>query len=153
MTMLAEIAQDKIEYEPTVQDKIQRVLSRLENGEELTKYSLRNGDNFCIMGMFADESGIGHWVNETYVVHGGVSVAGYFNIKTGSGNFEIDELPEGLAFCVRSLLNDSMYSYILFSSRQGSSLTMINDLDGVPPMTKNRLLAEIIKSGVIFDDR
>ena len=50
-------------YEPTVQDKIQRIIYRLEHGEQLCGTVLRNGDNFCVLGLFADESGLGRWID------------------------------------------------------------------------------------------
>ena len=39
-----------ITYEPTVDDKIQRVLYRLESGEQLARAYLKDGDNFCVLG-------------------------------------------------------------------------------------------------------
>ena len=54
-------APSTVDYEPTVSDRIQRVLYRLENGEQLTNRQLYNGDNFCALGLFADESGLGYW--------------------------------------------------------------------------------------------
>ena len=53
-------------YEPTVQDKIQRIIYRLEHGEKLVSGKLYDGKNFCVLGLFADESGVGHWQESRY---------------------------------------------------------------------------------------
>ena len=45
-------------YEPSAQDKIQRVLYRLDHGEQLSRGQLKQDDNFCVLGLFADEYGI-----------------------------------------------------------------------------------------------
>lgn len=39
-----------------------RVLERLRTNPELIRGTLRRGDSFCVIGMLADESGIGEWV-------------------------------------------------------------------------------------------
>lgn len=39
----------------------ERVLVRLNARPELTRGTLRRGDTFCVMGIMADESGLGEW--------------------------------------------------------------------------------------------
>ena len=48
-------------YEPSAAVRIQRVLYRLDSGEQLASGYLKHRDNFCVLGLFADESGMGDW--------------------------------------------------------------------------------------------
>ena len=44
-----QINETNTDYEPTVADRIQRVLYRLDHGEQLTHNTLKSDDNFGIM--------------------------------------------------------------------------------------------------------
>ena len=50
MTTLTEIKEPVTTYEPTVQDKIRRILYRLDRGEELIQDALKEykQDKFCV---------------------------------------------------------------------------------------------------------
>ena len=80
--------------------KLQNVLNRLENGEKLISGELRRGDNFCIMGMLADESGLGEWFSiyehqsPTYTASLD-SIFAYYHIAD-TGYFTLPSLPETL---------------------------------------------------------
>ena len=155
-------------YEPTVADKIQRILYRLDHGEKLVCGALRDGDNFCVLGMFADESGLGEWSRETdrayrdrYLVGEGPDnistvwlsdvLADYYNLRTGGATFEIGKLPGDIqqklnAYNVKPHTCDVNLI----------SLDLINDLllsnNDVSNPEANEILAAIIRTGVIFKD-
>lgn len=162
MTMLAEIqiADDtQTAYEPTVQDKIQRVLYRLDQGEELVAGSLRHGKNFCVLGLFADESGIGDWcVNLAAIVYTDTkgddsyvdlspALVDYYNFTGATLPFNFNKLPLELQNKIKPILN-SASDYV--------DLVMINDRmiaeDTYTPEYTNAVLAEVIRSGVCFRD-
>ena len=154
-------------YEPTVQDKIQRVLYRLDSGEHLFQGRLRHGNSFCVMGLFADECGIGRWeasppYNETeriinnweyYVDSAEIrnttllskEITQYYDLRTGSGAFRISDLPEDL----RTRLSDLLW----IKDIDRCSLSRINDdllTLGYSTAVVNDVLASVIRSGVIF---
>ena len=58
------VVEKPVTYEPTVQDRIQRVLYRLESGEQLTKLRLRINNSFCALGLFLDEYQDGEWISD-----------------------------------------------------------------------------------------
>ena len=156
------IVQTQTEYEPSVSDRIQRVLYRLDHGEYLTTGYLRRNDNFCVLGLFADESGLGTWapyselghsVNYMQVfddrVHPSAisslhrKIMDLYDMKSEMGAFRINTLPEEL--------QDELMQHISGYGRTDLiSLARINDKlcdwKGI-----NQLLARIIRSGVIFN--
>ena len=163
------------EYAPSVADRIQRVLYRLDHGEELISKVLHDGEKFCALGLFADESGIGNWdvvtrpgSSKGYYVFAsdnphstlyprGASilpqaVKELYNMKSDVGSFRMRQLPEDL----RSDILKHLYSrpdYIHDAVKiDHISLANVNDIliyteyEGI-----NDMLARIIRSGVIFN--
>ena len=162
---------DTVEYEPSVADKIQRIIYRLEHGEELSIGSLYDGQNFCVLGLFADESGLGEWTPVTqythrhsnsiiteYVYNVGEldirllspssppeAVTEYYNLKadpTGV-NFNTNDLP----LLLRKELTD------LIKCTGMVDLYYVNDML-IQKGHRNRvnsILAGIIRSGVLFN--
>ena len=137
-------------YEPTVQDKVQRVLYRLDHGEELVHGNLRINNKFCVLGLFADESGLGRWDKALYRIGDSCSnqilyrqLKEYYNLRSGSGSFIVDNLPEDINAKIKTL-----YPY------HTRSLSLMEINDNVLARHKidiNKLLASIIRSGVIFN--
>ena len=175
------LTEPTIDEETTAADQIQKVIDRLEQGEELISFELKQGDNFCILGLFADESGIGRWVDVgefldfpesmlpvdskrsyEYIVNGddieyfhlSQSLVNHYNLKDGSGSFDITALPESLLKILMPIVAaDHNHSEYNFDS-EGFTISGINDLlvqSNADTKTINYLLAEIIKSGVIFE--
>ena len=169
MTTLAEI-RETVTYEPTVNDKIQRIIYRLEHGEQLISGCLRKEDNFCILGLFADESGLGDWGaisndwgESSYYVgdsgNGGKasvslcdSLVEYYNLRSPCAAFNIDLLPEDLRIKLTAYnVLPNPYSTKLLP------LDLINDhilTDRTEDYNYelNEILATIIRSGIIFRD-
>ena len=146
-------------YEPTVADKIQRVLYRLENDGELISGFFREDDNFCVMGLFADESKIGKWAYYgdslfDYLVddQGGnpsiIKLCEYYNMNE-LACFELGTLEPDLQNEVRKIMETS----IDFSEadRVIIGLTKLNDV-GVSTGCENinEVLAAVIRSGAVF---
>ena len=138
-------------YEPTAADKIQRVLYRLDHGEKLIAHQFRNGDNFCVLGLFADESGLGEWyldvmnryryLNCTAALD--YEIAAYYSIRTLSAGFAYCDLPDSVLNMIPTPLQNK--------SRVSKGLNYLNDkliLNKVS--NSNEILAAIIRSGVIF---
>ena len=159
MTLLAEIVKQQINYEPSVADKIQRILYRLDQGEPLAKFGLRHENNYCIMGLFADESKMGYWEHvsdeegsryyhilrrskqRSYIfMH--PEIGDYYSLINQAGTFNIKNLPADL---YRDLDNEIGFN-TYYSSL--SSLVGVNDL--ASRKVVNELLARVIRSGVIF---
>ena len=171
MATLTEIREAQVEYEPTVQDKIQRVLYRLDQGEELIACSLKKGDQFCIMGLFLDVYGF-DWSsrfncstirdnnqNTAYSVLER-EVRDYFNFRYDSqagalevGIFDPRDLPIELRnklLSSVSLLHRRDLEVLSYWTlmRINDALHYGNKLDSA---IINSILADIIRSGVIFN--
>lgn len=152
VALLRESVEVLTEYEPSVDDKIQRILYRLESGERLIHGSLKRGSNFCVLGLFADESGLGEWDGAMYRESSGTGVSilnlniyKYYNLHNQSGMFNISDLPVELMNLV-----DVFQPY----EDDTFSLMGINDSVGVHEdhnINVNQLLADIIRSGAIFN--
>ena len=156
MTTLTELTTPEIQttYEPTVADKIQRVLYRLDHGEKLIKISLKSNGSFCVLGLFADESGLGRWESSRYVIDDSVAysstddIVNYYGFNDAGASFDVHKLPNDLQNKVRCLLHD-FYDFII---RFPVALSTINDLAvSLKYPHVNQLLADIIRSGVIFN--
>ena len=147
-TTLIEI-KPPIIYEPTVDDKVQRIIYRLEHGEELVKGTLRNRHgNFCVLGLFAEESGLGEWEmpGQCYNVDGEINfkflnnkLVQYYNFISGIGTFKVDYLPDQVKSELESVLIGPT-----------SSLATLNDCFVGSKPGINKLFADIIRSGVVF---
>lgn len=144
-------------YEPSVSDKIQRIIYRLEHGEQLHSNRLRNfdGTRHCVLGLFADESRMGHWVGCTYVtddghyLESGLSdqIYQYYGLKNRYGAFSFNDLPENI--------QEQLYTLSTAYGDAANYLTLsiINDYININGKSSvNDILASIIRSGVIFAD-
>ena len=144
------------QYEPTVDDRIQRVLYRLEHGETLINNTLFNGENYCILGLFAEESGIGNWelnrdmymyfVPETNESLGSAlpsSVRSYYNFITNYGDFYVGDLPTDVIEQLEFFIG---YIGPEFSLMEINDIILGTNCD----VNLNELLAKIIRSGAIF---
>ena len=146
-------------YEPTVQDKIQRVLYRLEHGERLISGQLKLNDNFCILGLFTDESGMGHWdIDYRYIIDATDDIVDlnltsvlvkYYGFADPGGSFALSDLPTNdMQNKVKCLLADG---HSRITSDNMVFLSVLNDLgDFVKYPYINQLLADIIRSGAPF---
>lgn len=133
-------------YEPSLEDKIQRIIYRLENGEKLIRGNLRSSSgDFCVMGLFADESGLGKWgpYGQSYHIYDKFSykylnaeLTNYYGLVSGVGSFKIEDLPEDL----QTRMHD-------MTRGDSSALAVLNDCftPGI-----NQLLADIIRSRAVF---
>ena len=150
-------------YEPTAKDRIQRILYRLDNGEQLNDGRLCRGDKFCILGLFADESGQVFWEHELlersgvaffsegmyyrvndqiYLSRLDPSLVEYYNLKDELGSFDIAEIPEEYREIVGNIICGSL-----------SCLLFLNDnaiRHGFTTEYVNELLASVIRSGAVF---
>ena len=156
MVTLTEIKEQQIttEYEPSVADKIQRILYRLDHGEELTGGRLYDGSNFCVLGLFADESGLGQWdvFSNSYVVGSdscrstlNYAVVEYYHLRNTDGAFFVDSLPEH----IKDELRDKLGYTVCLGLMQISG---INDDLVDKGINSNKILADIIRSGVLFKE-
>ena len=147
-----QINETNTDYEPTVADRIQRVLYRLDHGEQLTHNALKSDDNFCVLGLFADESGIGGWEGDAYVVGNesnaktlGIILTNYYGFHTCGGSFNVCDLSENL----RQTLVDE---HILRNNYDDvcMNITLINDYYKLTDEKRNAIIAAIIRSGALF---
>ena len=162
MTTLTEIQTMQTEYELATKDPIQRILYRLDHEETLGGGRLRRLDQFCILGLFADESGIGEWekckhgdVFYDYIIGDSKLTADlnevlvkFYNLKDQTGLFKIADLDSQE---IKVFLNTELYNGDYKPAI--SSLMHINDnmIDrGYTVKEINGILAAIIRSGVIF---
>lgn len=163
------------DYTPSVADRIQRVLYRLEHGEKLGSLDLYDGQNFCVLGIFADESGLGDWQYDSHslvaigrdrfsfhlhdidlIGNGSLlhsAVTKLYGLKTDTGLFELADLPDDLRKQVVCLYNKTRVNNNVFSKDPKVwSIASLNDACLVhDPESTNQLLAKIIRSGVIFN--
>ena len=162
-----DISTEEVTYEPNVADKIQRVLYRLDHGEQLISGLLKYEDNFCVLGLFADESGLGKWVPkynlhiETYSSNDGlirssailcVFVADYYNLRTCTGRFNVNSLPEHLQVKLEEHEIEADRDGLLDLDYVNDVLVADNVDAGEYNIETNEILAAIIRSGVIFKD-
>ena len=142
----------EVQYEPSASDKIQKILYRLDQGEVLNQNHLKNYEtgNFCVLGLFADESGLGHWGEDaSYIVDNershkilSMDLVNYYGLNSEAGIFAVIDLPHEL--------QSELFGSITKDPGVYCSLSRINDSDFVDKDAKNRLLASIIRSGAIF---
>ena len=146
----------------SAEGKIQNIITRLENGEELISDGLRLDDNFCILGLFADESDLGYWSGTAdgkykgYVVNISSNyiklynyelpdmVADYYGLINAAGAFRLDDLTEEL--------RDKIDQLDILSCGEYLSIAEVNDhlIKYETEANVNQILIDIIKSGVIF---
>lgn len=156
MPLIAEL-QTEITKEPTAQDSIAKIIDLLENNKvSLTPYYLKKGEQFCVLGLFANEYPGGYWTQDrdyngiyTFTDDQGESQAGclteavskYYQFKDSTTIFNIDELPA----YIQVLLLD-------YTWRGRMSLSVLNDLLLFnKSSTANKILADVIRSGALFD--
>ena len=160
MTILTEISTSTVTtYEPTVADKIQRVLYRLEHGEKLIWGQMHYDGGFCVLGLFADESGLGSWepISHGYNVGGQVSftrlsdnLLDYYGFNSSGVSLVLSDLPNDLHNKVRCLFFTNGY----YREHGTFDLSFINDCGRIRAYPHiNQLLADIIRSGVLFQNK
>ena len=163
MTTVTEI---KTDYEPTAADRIQRVLYRLAHGEELYDGRLRTGEQFCVLGLFADESGQVKWEpeiidrgkgpitlttmhyiigDEMYISRLDPSLVKYYNLIDDIGTFDIDNVPVELQNDIKELLPHGNYNLMRLNDNAIRIQTYTTE-------QVNSLLAAVIRSGAIFKE-
>ena len=141
----------------TTQDTLDRILQRLDGGEELTSCALKDGDKFCIMGLFLDEFGY-DWTEfdlnkdptPAYMALEN-EVSDYFNFRfSGYGAFESGDLPEELRERILTLVPN--YDQKIFRSTRFSLMAISDMMTYHRVQDTNILLADIIRSGVLFGE-
>ena len=153
MTMLIESLEQvaTVTHEPTAADKIQRILYRLDHGIELTYSRMKRGDNFCVLGLFAEESGLGYWNgHDCYVVNGEpnsgslhTSISEYYGLASETGIFRIQDLPKHIVHDLNQKMAHQLGGVL-------SSISVVNDEFLIKGYKPNQILADIIRSGAIF---
>lgn len=160
-----------------VNDQIQKVIDRLESGEQLVAFSLRELDSYCVMGLFADESKMGRWINLAasldmninsakhyeYAIEGedlvsftlSESMCDHFDLLDGCGAFDFDDLPAELQKQLVPILDLAIAETDILGDigYNKTSLSAINDVlvkMGYTVEYTNKVLADIIKSRAIF---
>ena len=142
-------------YVPTVSDKIQRVLYRLDHGEPLVADWLKHYDNFCVLGLFADESGIGNWnedcgyiISDTrcYDLDLPEEIVSYYGFFDTGASFDPTELSNDLQNKIQCLIYESGDIIV-----EPLYISLVNDM-GLKLQYPyiNKLLADIIRAGAIF---
>ena len=124
-------------YEPTISDRIQRVLYRLDHGEELVFGTLNADDKFCLVGLFGAESGLfgdgmGNCSNSYLQIYDLYNIKSHINVRA---------LPEVLQKLIRDI----------YGTCGTVPLPVINDVlvsQGVED--RNSIMADLIRSGIIF---
>lgn len=141
-------------YESPVETKIQRVLDRLDSGERLTARRLRIGNSFCVMGLFADESGYGNWWADharkwryqirtaPYETELCPTLVKHYNLFNKYGKFDPDKISAESKDIIDNVI--SCGGYTLMNVNDDSMYCDYN------PKLLNELLADIIRSGAIF---
>ena len=147
-----------------VKNKINRVLDRLDQGEELISGYMRVGDQFCVLGLFADESDQGKWSDEDLLIKSykprltlknllkygchnypqtfqlNKSLVAYYGLRDSSISFSFD------------ILNPEL-RHLVLSLKCHNTLVSVNDhmiAMGYSNKIINKTLADIIRSGAIF---
>ena len=151
------------------QNKISRVLERLDQGEELISGYMHLCDQFCILGLFADESGLGEWSDDTSAIKSykhrltlkyilkyilkymftdypqtfqlNRSVVDYYGLRDPQGSFSFDTI------C------DPELRHFLLALGCKWSLVSVNDTMIRLNFKKdevNKVLSEIIRAGGIY---
>ena len=142
---------------PEIKDKIQRILDRLDQGENLAASYLKLGDKFCVLGLFADESGLGGWSNGDRYIHsfkpkvtlgyilkyrfdyfvrffdrGTVTLnkqlVDHYGLKDSRGSFDIRKLP--IKIRRRILVTGSRYTLVSVNDhmiKQGYKCDVVNE--------------------------
>ena len=126
----------------TVVDSINRVLDRLDNGEKLIRGDLTNGNGqFCVLGLFAHEAGLFELYNISQKIYD--ATYDFYGIRR---RMNIEELPTQLY----DALHDSPL-WIL--DDDDVALYSINDMLLAECYDDaNSILAELIRSGVVFEN-
>ena len=158
-----------VSYEPSAKDKILRVLYRLEHGEQLCHGILYNGNNFCVLGLFADESGLGSWVHDDkgefyeYTIGDNKVITSlaitelieYYDFhqplrEKGTVSFVLNQVSNALANQIKCLYYDEFKFVVV--EHELVDLYSVNDI-GISTnyVGTNQLLADIIRSGVLFN--
>lgn len=144
-------------YVPSVQDKILRVIYRLEHGETLAQNAMYDGQNFCVLGLFADESDIGFWhvtdsIKGYKVPHDFIAftelpkkVKRYYGFVGKCGDFMVKDLPDTTKARVLAAFDD-------ITVNDEMSIMEINDDPILDPDVIREMLVEIIRSGVLFKE-
>ena len=160
MTTLTEI--ENLKTEITAAERVEKILTRLDSGELLIGGRLRENSNFCILGLFADESGLGRWQPSNhnglmydYIMYDKKLVAELnepivqlFNLHDNTGRFRLSAVspPKVKSF----LINEVFERY---PNAEYSSLMNVNDRMtdyGYRSKDINDTLAAIIRSGAVF---
>ena len=142
------------------ENKIDLVLQRLDDGEELINCLLKKDDKFCIMGLFLDVYGF-DWTKEfeqdnnhnvAYLELDKVVANFNFKYSGGAGFFNYYELPEELQQRILTMMPP--YDDKIAKNSQ-LSLMEINDILNYRKdhdiASINGLLSDIIRSGVLFE--
>lgn len=163
MSTIAEIKAHQTQSDFTPQERIDRILARLDSGEELNGGRLRRLHQFCILGLFADESGLGKWEPDGvgvffyYMVDGDKLTADLndpivdlYNLVDQTARFTIANVP----MKIKSFLTNEIYSYQ--RTIRTTSLMDVNDRmidNGYSSKDINETLSTIIRSGAIFKEQ
>lgn len=143
----------------SAEDAVQRVLARLDSGEQLTVGSLKIDGMFCVLGLFADESGLGEWGIARPVRDN--RQFGYYRIGTSKGSAQLDRqlvsyygmLDANGGFDVTKLSPQILT--IIYQIKCVNNLASLNDHmlnAGYSKDVINQTLAEVIRSGAIFKE-
>ena len=157
-------------YEPTVQDRIQRVLYRLDSGERLIDGTLNREGNFCVLGLFADEYPGRTWIKDDENVVDPVDGKTIYKCVDDDWNATSFELTDNIvkyygfrdvygAFRLSDISDDVLRSELesLLPSQFVVSLDKLNDLlvfgfGYASKWNPNAILAGVIRSGVVFKE-
>lgn len=134
-------------------DKYEQLAKRLYSTKKFAFLDLRdNQNNYCILGLMCELSGLGTWHNKLYYLKNSnistcsllpVKVAEYYELPTVNPYFVISELPDiDLQLEVKGVMRQSVpFVYLAHLSDR----IALNNIDVGGP-----LLARIIRSGVQF---
>ena len=141
------------------QSKIARVLARLDRNEKLTRRTLKHGDRFCILGLFADESGLGKWGRIDKIRVSGYRDISYYKIgeRMGSSQLDKDLVQYYRMYNANGHLDISRVPAelmrFLYDIKSDYNLASINDTmlgQGFSNAETTYVLAKIIRTGAVF---
>ena len=145
---------------PNAAASIERVLIRLDQGEQLIPDGFWRGGQYCVLGIMIDEanlfdlqkelSGNSHLTTEQIDMY-----TIYYGLRSGKGEFNISDLTAELKTRIQKITGLTDYELLIFDGIL--TLSGVNDHyfyrseQNKPDKTElNAVLADIIRSGAIF---
>ena len=140
--------------ELTVEDRIQRVLDRLESGEKLGYGLFYDGFKFCVLGMFMDESGLDEWRPGGYYPYTYLDPDPIHSIGLIVDFYALNHMGKINTLKLSDDIIDEIHGLLGKNYKITDLADMNNNLVkyNVDNTKATSILAEVIKSGAVFRD-